>query len=420
MNPVSSLIFKWYFFLTFLAVFSSTTVDFISVFSGLILAWFVFTVFFIGANKTISLSNKALTSISTRSNLGDCKLYSLPIISFFSVISSFYAAYFYTGKTFLEVFSALALNVSLYNEYQKYFASQGLGTFSLLKIPAILSMLYLKVSVVYSFLSVFVLTRKVKVIHIFWILIIAFSSLYFSLSRGTSFEFFELLLLLWFCLSMRTIRYNHRNSVFSRKNIVMAVIGFAALTLYSYNISARYSFRDVSTCITLEMCLDDETLLYFVSSPIAELTLKLSGYFTFGIYYTSVFLNDFWLNGFKQFMMLFFPFASFYDDTVSIKMLCDVTIDCGAAWIPDIVIYIINAGFILIFLASYLVGRFIRGITFVAFSESDVIIYAILYLAFLSLVSLPVGNFLTISSANVLLLVLVSIVYFFRKVMKNS
>lgn len=420
MNPISSLVFKWYLFLTLLAAFSSTTISFLSVFSGIWLAWIVFLLFFLGANKTVSLSNNKFSTISANSNCRDCKLYSMPLISILSVITSIYAANFYTGKSFFEVFAALALNLSLYNDYQKYFAQQGLAAFTISKIPAILSMLYLKVAVVYSFISIFVLTRKIKFINVLWLLLVSLSSLYFSIARGTSFEFFELLLLFWFCLSMRTIRYRLSNAIFSPQKLIFVAVGLLALSLYSYNISARYSFGEVAECVTNEMCLANDTMLFYFAAPIAQLTLKLSAYFTFGIYYTSVFINYFVLDDFSRLVQLILPFTSYYDDTVYHNSLCDVLLDCGAAWVPDIMLYVVKAGFVGVLLSVYIIGRLTRKISIVAFSSNDLITYAMLYLAFLTLVSLPVGNFLTISSANILLLISVLGIYGYRKLMRRT
>lgn len=419
MNPVSSLVFKWYVFLTLLAIFASISINFLSLFSGILLAWFVFILFFIGANKTISFSRNKFSYIAASSSIVDCKLYPMSVISVLAIFASIYAAKFYTGKSFFEVFAALALDVSLYNEYQKYFAQQGLSALSIAKIPAILSMLYLKVVVVYSYISIFILRKKIALSNVFWLLIISLSSLYFSLARGTSFEFFELLLLFWFCLSMRTIRYSLSQSIFSSQKVTLVIVGILALALYSYNISARYAFGEVAECVTNEICLTNDTMLFYFSAPIAQLTLKLSGYFTFGIYYTSTLLNYFWLDNFSNFIQLSIPFASYYDETITQDFLCDVLLNCRAAWVPDVALYINKVGLLGIFFGAYIVGRVVRGITLVAFSSNDLITYAILYLAFLAMVSLPVGNFLTISSANIMLLILVVSIYAYRKILRK-
>lgn len=419
MNPVSSIIFKWYLFLTILALVSSTTIGFISVLSGFILAWLIFTLFFLGANGKISLSFNKFHVSRFNFIARDARLYPLWAISIIAITSSLYASNFYTGKSIFEVFSALFLEISLYNDYQKYFASQGLATFSILKIPAIFSMFFIKFAAVYSFVCVLILTKKIKVSHCFWLFIISISSLYFSIARGTSFEAFELLLLLWFCLSMRAIRYEESKAFLSTSKTVFLLFSFAALALYSYNISARYSFGAEASCVTREMCLDSQTALHYFSYPLAMLSLKLSGYFTFGIYYTSVLINYYWLDGFSNFIQLILPFASFYENDLVTHFLCDDLLDCGAAWVPDAVFYILTAGFLLILFFAYLLGRFVRRLTISAFSSNDFICYVILYLVFLSLVSFPVGNFLTVSSANMLLLTLVSVFFLFRQIAKN-
>lgn len=419
MNPVSSLVLKWYTFLTALAAVASTTLDFLSVLSGLILCWIIFIIFFIGASDYISFSAKEYSHSNKTLIINNVKLYPLWFISVISVMSSIYASHFYTGKTIFEVAAALALDVSLYNEYQRYFSQQGLSVLSIYKIPAILSMLFLKFSVVYSFVSVLVLTKKVSLSHCFWLFVISLSSLYFSIARGTSFEFFELLLLLWFCLSMRALRYETRKKFITVPKLILGCVGIAALMLYSYNISSRYSFGDVSECVTSDICLDKNSLLYFILQPIAELSFKLSGYFTFGIYYTSTLINSFMLDNHSNFFLLTFPLAIFYNTNIAPSFLCGIFLDCGGIWIPDVTLYVLKVGFLYLFGFVYLIGFFVKRLTKEAFSSNYFLPYAMLYFAFLSLVSLPVGNFLTVSSANTLILLLVSLRYLSRKILRK-
>lgn len=417
MNPVSSLVFKWYLFLTLLAAFAATSFSFLSLMSGLVFAWVVFVLFFLGANKTISLSN--IQPVKPKLAVDDYKIFPMSLLAVFAVMASMYASDFYTGKSVFEVFAAIALNASLYNEYQRYFVEQGLAAFSIAKIPAILSMIYLKIAVIYSYLCVFVLTRQIKMKNLLWLVVISLASLYFSISRGTSFEFFELLLLFWFSLSMRAFRYQTANSIISPQRIALVTVALLALSLYIYNVSARYSFGEVAECATKELCLDTDSMLFYFSAPIAKLTFKLSAYFTFGIYYTSALINFFGFDEFFNFIQLFLPFSSIYDDDITHDFLCGNLLDCGAAWVPDVVLYLIKVGFTGVLFGAYVVGRVVRAITAVALASSDPVKYALLYMGFLALVSLPVGNFLTISSANIMTLALVISIYTYRRLMRK-
>lgn len=416
MNPISTLIFKWYLFLTVLAIFASTTIEFISVLSGFILAWFFFTVFFLGANSKITLTGYKLHHFNLRPNASDSKLFGLKSIALVSIFASLYAANFYTGKSPPEVVASLVLNVSLYNDYQQYFAQQNLAAMSVKKIPAIFSMFFMKFAAVYGFICVLVLRKKVLFSHCLCLLVIAMASLYFSIARGTSFEFFELMLLLWFSLSMRSIKHATRKVIFSRSRLFLVFMGVLALFAYSYNVSARYSFGDeIRRCITNELCLDSESVLFGLSSPLAMLSFKLSSYFTFGIYYTSHFVNEFLLASFSNLFMLMFPLSASYEEAIYYDFLCGVYLDCGASWIPDLILFVMNMGLIIVFLSIYLLGRFIRTLSTYVFSTNDFFGYTMMYLIFLSMVSLPIGNFLTISSANILLLVMTVCLFMAKK-----
>jgi hypothetical protein len=413
MNPISSLIFKWYCFLTLLAIFAAITTDILLLLSGLLLLWIVFIIFFISTNDKIILYSNKHTVPRLPPNLDGYKAHSLFVLSPLTIFASYYATMFYTGKSFTDIVLALSIGSSLYNDYQAYFAQQGLGIFSVRKIPAILSMFYLKIIVVYGFISVIILSEKIRFSQCWWLFIASMSSVYFSIARGTSFEFFELLLLMWFCISMRSIRYGTKKSIFTSSNITMAVFGLLALAMYSYNISARYSFGAAAECISPDICLEPQSVLYYISAPLGELSLKLSGYFTFGIFYTSVLINDIWLDSFSNFFMLLLPLSSVVD--LDPRFLCDTRIICGPNWTPDISVYFVKVGLLAVLILIYLIGIAVKKLATTAFLSNDFIKFCLLYYAFLALVSLPVGNFLTVSSANKLMLFSVFVIFNLRK-----
>ena len=205
-----------------------------------------------------------------------------------------------------------------------------------------------------------------------------------------------------------------KQPLFSTSRLFLVLIGLAALLFYSFHISARYSFGEVAKCATNTLCLDNQSLLYYISPPLAELTFKLSAYFTFGIYYTSTLIDYFWFNNFTNFFMLLIPFASLYDVGLESRFLCGVMLDCGAAWVPDISIYMLKYGFLFILSFVFVLGVFVRRLLLSAFLSGSFLKFGILYFVFLGLVSLPVGNFVTVSSSNWILFVLLVIWFLFK------
>lgn len=303
MNAISKLIFFWYMFLTLLALCAAITIPLTSLLSGLMLIWIIFIFFFLGSNLTLHR-----TSLQAFNFIGREMAIPLGLVAFGTIYASAYASKFYTGNSVSEVIAIFRSGKSLYNQYQAYFNEQNIALFTVSKIPAVISLFYLKIVALYGFIYTIILNNKIKIKNCFYLIIITGSSLYFSFARGTTFELFELILLLWFCLIMRNyLLYKKRLS--KKSKILFVTLALCALSVYSFNISARYSFGEVASCATTELCLYEDSILSQFSIILAKLTFKLSGYFTFGLFYTSQFIEEFWLSSLSQFFSLLIPFA---------------------------------------------------------------------------------------------------------------
>lgn len=411
MNPIAAMLFKWYLFITLLAAFASITIPFVEILPGLIVTWIIGIAIFVGINFK---SGTIRTSIPAKPYL-----IPLPIAAMVAVASSLFATKFYTGQQIQSVIVALSSGTSLYNEYQKYFAQEDIAQFSLNKVPAILSLYLLKVSVLYGFIRVTIIEAKIKFLHIILLVIIILAQMFFSLARGTSFELFEIILLMWFCLSLRAHLQQKKVWLITKSKVIFAISAMAALSLYSYNISARYSFGEIQSCATGELCFSSDTLLYNISPGLAQLSYKLSGYFTFGIFYTSHVIQNYWLTDFSNFISLLTPVGLEQTKLVP-GFLCDITLDCGAAWSPDFVSYLINFGFLATLLFFCFFGYFCKILLWKISQGKSIVQIGALFYLFLSMVSLPVGNFITASSANILMVVTIVFMLCWRKLFTSS
>lgn len=415
MNKVSVSVFYWYAFLTVLAAISSITINVRDLASGLVMLWIVFLFFFVGCNvKLYPYRSKPLVSEKI-----SAKAIPLVFISLGALLASFYAAKFYTGKSFFDVLSALSSGKSLYNEYQLFFKLQGLAVLSVVKVPAILAMLYLKLSVIYCFIYIIALGKSSNFRGLVCISLVSFAQLFFSVARGTSFEIFELILLFWFCVSMRSVIFRSSRSVVNTYSVILLLFIIFSVLLYSYNISSRYSFKEIASCSTQELCFNTETFLYQVSKPLASLTYKLSGYFTFGIFYTSKFIEEFCIINSFNFTSVFLPFADIHRPDLNSDLMCGVALDCGASWVPDIVTYVLRVGIIFLLLLAFMFGLFTRYLLRVIVYKKRSMELFLLYFVFLGLVSLPVGNFIVASSANTLSLIVVILAFFCETIFKK-
>ena len=411
MNLMSGMVFKWYMFITLLAILGATTLTVTDLFSGLMLAWFVFFIFFVGANnaqqnaKKLSLLKHPKNKTNPNHNL---------YLALLTVPLSIFAVDFYTGKSFLQIYTSILNGVSLYDEYQSHFKNANISVFQISKLPAVFSMFFLKLILVYNFITIICYREVLYKKQIVTLILSTITFLYFSIARGTSFEIFEVMLLLWFCLKVRHSRLPN-NNLFSNSNLILFTLGVCALMLYSYNISARYGFVNINECLPTGVCLNLNSPLGYVSDSLALLSLKLSGYFTFGIYYTTTYINEYWFESISDFILLFIPFTYYIDPDLSANFLCEKDLKCGASWIPDIITLLMQLGLLLSFTFISFLGKLSFIFTSKILKSHDFIDTAITYNLLLIMVSLPVGNFLTTSSSNKILIVTLISIYLLRK-----
>lgn len=401
-------VFLLYLFYTVLIFISGVNTALLDFFYGLLLMWLFFIVFILGGH----VARQKLGSV------GEVRAYEKSNVFFFcltgfSVLGALYAAEFYTGSSFFEVLKTLSSGQSNYNNYQVYFSEASLGYFSLNKIPAILSLLVTKLSLVYVYAHVFMFGgRRKDFAIIFCLLTVTASYVYFSLARGTSFEIFEIMLLVLFCLSMGGGR-SVIHFLFSKKSLILAILGFLAISIYSYNVSLRYGSREVDVCMVSAMCADGNTFIYRFSPALGALTAKLSLYFSFGLYYLTWLVESYWLSGFDSFFTLLLPGAGYLDPDLSPRFLCGKIIDCGASWAPSMekffYLFGIPGSFMVVFFVGYLAKKLSSGV-----EKKDFFSVALLYFIFLLMISLPVGNFITDSSSNLLSMIFMGGVVFFR------
>lgn len=314
-----------------------------------------------------------------------------------------YVVYFYTGVTVIGAVDNLVSGTSNYLSYQNYFAESGLGQMSLAKIAPILINVYIKLSFLHSFFLLFSPGAPPKYRVVLYCVVCCCILLLYSISRGTNIELFELVFAIAYCVSSREdLVRAMRKYIFL---ILAAVVAVAILFMQSVNA------RAIISCYTAELCIDDSALLSQISEGFAYFTFVLSGYFTFGLYYLGHIAVDVLLNnifGFVAFPGLNHSFDSFG------ALMCDITFDCGVNWEPDFSKVIAILGLApapcFLFLVGYAL-KITQNRLRLSYSFSD---FCTSYMIALYLISLPVGQFISASSQNVIILSASLLYYFCR------
>ncbi|MEZ9859220.1 hypothetical protein AB4381_12175 [Vibrio splendidus] len=401
MNFVVKNIFIWYSFISLLSLFSATTLSVFDISTAIIIMWIIFIFFHLTSNYRCSSRDRLFLVSKFEKILYENEFRFL----FFALIAfgcCLYSVYYYTG---LSVFSLLKLVISgdsLYTLYQEYFKENSIGQFSFLKIPAILSQVFMKLALVFAFYLFIVSNVKLTFLNKTCLSIVILSYVIFSVSRGTSFEFFEILMLTWFSFQAKgDISPSVSSSM--KRNMFLLALSIFFLSIYSYNVSARYQHVDdyVINCVSPDMCLDRESFLYYASPGLAILSLKLSGYFVIGLHYTSYFFENIFFSSSINTLEFILPFSSVYTE-LSVGFLCDSKLECGPTWKPDFTAFTIKYG-IFINLASIVLIFSLCRLSLKSWEKKvSFVDFSILFFCFLFIISLPIGNFISSSSSNFL------------------
>jgi hypothetical protein len=402
------LIIYWYLFLTSLVLVSSISLTNLDFLPGLILVWMLLIIFIIGSKIKV---NTRHADVATRFvNAKNANLIHLIIAIAFLVFFPFYIKY-YTGSSIFLVFINLFSGNSNYLAYQEYFAGQSLNVFSLAKLPYIVGAGILKFLFISCFCRLMGFKGKRNFIEVLAIFTMVLVTIILAISRGTSFEFFEFIILFVFSILLRRRRMDLFNWFKGTTLILISIIGGLIVLVFSLNIDARGEFN----CITKEMCYDDQGMLASFSPQLGHISFKLSGYFIFGIFIISKTLTSIVGESLPGLIALFIPFGT---KLLGLgpsypTIICENFLDCSVAWIPDLLLILNNFGLLITVSLLFILGVFSKKIFYQAINGS-IPAAIILYFVFLFMVSLPVGNFITVSSSNLIAIFCAAILYAFN------
>lgn len=392
----------FYIFYLILILVAPLKTSLIDLFFGYLFSLYVVFAFFLGMKirfgKKKSIDKKAgrvsgLIKISALTKMYLC------ISGFLSIPIAIYVANYYTGLMPTEVFIGIFIDSkSTYNSYQQYFLANNLGTFSVFKVIPILLSFLLKLNLILWFYVLFFASNREVRRFLFYLnfLMCFISYIYFSLSRGTSFEFFEILVLGCLIIFLKSSS-GLLGIIFSKSFLKLTVIALIFLAVYSINISLRYGDSEVDNCISINHCYDQSSIY---PASFGLLLYKLSGYFTFGFYYLSVFISEYF-NSINT--MILMPLNDLQTGRVE-RGLCSVILDCQTMWAPSLEIWILNLGMVFLFFVVFIFGLFTRIVYINFLNNTGFVNFCFLFVIFLQVISFPIGNFLFNSSANVLVL----------------
>jgi hypothetical protein len=394
----NKFIFFWGVFLSVLAMISPITTAFIDLLPGILLMWFFYSAFLVGSliNK-----KKILVTVNPEFYIINSSKSSSLILAISALI--FYPLYiqFYTGNDVASVFANLFTGKSNYQLYQEHFAGEKLGTLNFAKLPFILLNGFFKFIFVATVFRVFGFQRKALAGEVFLISIMVIMTLLVSLSRGTSFELFELIIVFVFGNLIGRSRVHGKNW-FSKKALVyFGILGAIFIAVFSININLRMGGRLIH--ISEQMQFDQQSIIAYLFPGLSAILYQMSGYFSFGIYFTSVGLTQLNLESWTGFFAMFIPdgLNVFGIGEDYVTLMCGKYLDCGTSWIPDMALHLNQIGLILLTVIVTFLGFSSRRL-FIKMHNGSIAAAVLLYFIALYMVSLPIGNFISSSSSNML------------------
>lgn len=402
------LIKYFYFCLTILVFICPVKLTFLDFLPGLILMWFIFLMFYLGVKSNLTKLTPRFEEYHIKN---DNKFLFFVCISYLI----FYPIYikFYTGSNVVSALRGLLNGVSNYASYQENFADSNLSVFSINKIPFIIGHGFLRFLFIITVFRAIVYKPKVFLTEKLSITLMTFVIIIVGLSRGTSFELFELFVIFIFAYATKRMLSN-KTTIFPVKTLAKLMLVVILLSSYFvYNINIRMG--DAFDHVELNN-FDKESIVYYISKPLAIILFSLYGYFLFGLYYNSVVITKIWFSSIPGFFSIFIPSGiNWFSIDTDYREYLGKYVELGAMWNPDSSIFIDNYGIIFTFIFIFFISRFSSKIYKLIVNDLSALI--LLFYIFYIFISMPIGNFISSSSANQIV-ILISLISYKMKWMK--
>jgi hypothetical protein len=337
----------FYIFLSILSIITPHKISIIELLPGILLMWFTYFLF----TSTHNTNNVIL-----KFNISDFNFKKAYKLLLLFIYFPFYVLFikFYTGQSLFSTINNFLTGTSNYAIYQDFFITNDLNTFSLAKIPFIATNGVLKFFY-YAFVFYFMInSKKRSFLDFLLIIILTLTNIMVALSRGTSFELFEIFLLFITSYIIYRKSIGFKTAINFKMVMLFSFFALSFLLYFSYNIQNRFGskFNDI-------MILDFnyDSFINKLYPPLAVSFFLLHGYFLFGLNYMSIVIVELSRNLFSLFSLIIPNGVSLFGIDKNYRNIVEKHIDIGAKWTPDISIYLDSFGLIITSVIIILFGK---------------------------------------------------------------
>ncbi len=396
---VMRLVLYYYVFLTVYACVAPVTLSWADLVPAMVLMWMCYGAFRGGCGQ---LRNRGMVVLDVSKHrpywLSGKRRF---LVAVLVCISTMFVVRFYTGHSVQGVIEGVASNENLYGAYQQYFTENELGTLNLSKTPFILMLFFVKFVLVASYISLVGGTATTRLSDKVFLGVMTVSYLLFGTARGTSFEAFEVLILFFYSMLLRNKRTGMKHIWSMQQLALFLVVFMCGGWVFLSHLEARGLSSDF---ITDEVSYNRSSILSKMLPDISLIAFQFSGYFLFGLFFSSVVIRQLWLGSVHNTIAGMFPFG-FASNGVKpfAEEMSERLIDLGATWTPDAMTILYWVGFPGLVLTCFLFGRVARYCTRYADGASSIVAGMMGYIIVLQMIAMPIGSFVSVSSANILL-----------------
>lgn len=310
---------------------------------------------------------------------------------------------YYTGSDIISAYANAISGSNVYSDYQRHFREQGISE-ALLSSKAIyiIFLAVSKLTTVYLIANFFLAANRTQ-FSMLAMVVSSFIYLGFGLARGTFFEVFELASAYAYFWSITSNEISLTGLIRQSKTFRFVLIFGPLILAFLFIINALRRYNDASTFFSQcspNFCFSSYGLPFYLEYPIYFVTV----YFGNGAFFMAkLFEATIWY-GEWQYLI---PMKSVLDNSGAgfgvRDFMCGTYVQCKGVWVPEMATVISIFGLAALPITNW-IFHFSQKTEAWAFRKPDMIKLLILYFVFLFLLSLPVANFLLISSSSIVAL----------------
>ena len=252
---------------------------------------------------------------------------------------------------------------------------------------------FITIILIWSVISLLSIQNK-KWYNIAFVIIVILAYLYFGASRGTNFEVYIVFILCMFCLIKKI------QECPPLKKIVYigcaAISAFFMVFVYQARVSDRGISFAYSICPEIHFVPNSFFGEYF--PVMTKIFLSFFSYLGYGIYCIGVSVGDICMNSIRGIVSMSVPGAFFLISEESLHEMILKTINVQARWIPDMIGFVDSFGIVVYFCCIFFLGYFMKNV--ICSSYPIFLKLLIQIVIVIEMLSIPVGNFLMVSSSN--------------------